>query len=307
MVVRDVAWLSRRQYAWNFLALIVFFALKLFKALIRVKTCKQCTRYVFAGFLLHISYQDTFIWCMECWIQSVVCNGPRTFVLFLLCNFAVVLLALEVLAMYLFQTITALTIMNRVLNFLGHIVFFASKLSHKVKAWKQASRYYFCNSNWCQVNAKNKFSRGNSDRGFFMSDPIDLSSNRISITNCRTAKANCWISKALIRLKHTNNALDMFLPGSCYTSHIKTLLSVLSGLWSVGFCQSSATDREYFSYSCYATLPSYDWPWKCLRCIFFRFHNCKYIVYFTFLYDYVYLIHVNVQVQVNSQQRIGAH
>ena len=107
--------------AWNFLALIVFFALKLFKALIRVKTYKQCTRYVFAGFLLHISYQDTFIWCMECWIQSVVFNGPRTLVIFLLCNFAVVLLALEVLAMYLFQTIT-LTILNRVLNFLVNLL-----------------------------------------------------------------------------------------------------------------------------------------------------------------------------------------
>ena len=53
-------------------------------------------------------------------------------------------------------------------------------------------------------------------------------------------------------MKHTNNALDMLLPGSCYTSHIKTLLF---GLWSVGFCQSSATDREYLSYSFYATLP----------------------------------------------------
>ena len=41
------------------------------------------------------------------------------------------------------------------------------------------------------------------------------------------------LSKALIRVKHTNNGLDMFLPGSCYTSHIKTPLSVLSGLWSV--------------------------------------------------------------------------
>ena len=123
--------------AWHFLALIVFFALKLFKAVIRVKTYKHRTRYVFAGFLLYISYQDTFIWCMECWIQSVVCNGPRTFVIFLLCNFAVVLLALEVLATYLFQTIT-LTILNRVLNFLGLIVFFALKLSRKVKAFSLA-------------------------------------------------------------------------------------------------------------------------------------------------------------------------
>ena len=43
-----------------------------------------------------------------------------------------------------------------------------------------------------------------------------------------------------------------------------------------------------------------------LAMYFFRFHNCKYIVYFTFFYDYVYLIHINVQVQVNSQQRIGS-
>ena len=43
-------------------------------------------------------------------------------------------------------------------------------------------------------------------------------------------KPGLKLSKALIRVKHTNNALGMFLPGSCYTSHIKTPLSVLSGL-----------------------------------------------------------------------------
>ena len=77
------------------------------------------------------------------------------------------------------------------------------------------------------------------------------------------------------------------------TSHIKTLLS---GLWSVGLCQSSATGREYLSNSFNATLPSYYWPWKCLWCIFYRFH--KYLVYFTFSYDDVYLIHINVKVEL---------
>lgn len=71
----------------------------------------------------------------------------------MLCNFAVVLLALEVLAMYLFQTIT-LTILNRVLNFLGLIVFFALKLSRKVKACSLAenrhnhfSKHFFFHNN----------------------------------------------------------------------------------------------------------------------------------------------------------------
>jgi len=111
-------------------------------------------------FFLHILYEDTFIWCMECWIQSVVCNGPRTFVIFLLCNFAVVLLALEVLAMYLFQTIT-LTIMNRVLNFLGLIVFFALKLSRKVKACSLAENRP--GDILLQRKTNNKFSSGDCD------------------------------------------------------------------------------------------------------------------------------------------------
>ena len=42
------------------------------------ETYKQCTQYAFARFLLHISYQDTFIWSMECWSLWSVCQSSAT-------------------------------------------------------------------------------------------------------------------------------------------------------------------------------------------------------------------------------------
>ena len=81
--------------------------------------------------------------------------------------FAVVLLALEVLAMYLFQTIT-LTIMNRALNFLGLIVFFALKLSRKVKACSLAENRP--GDILLQLKTNNKFSSGDCD--MLVSSPL---------------------------------------------------------------------------------------------------------------------------------------
>jgi len=186
-------------------------------------------------FFLHILYEDTFIWCMECWIQSVVCNGPRTFVIFLLCNFAVVLLALEVLAMYLFQTIT-LTIMNRVLNFLGLIVFFALKLSWNDKAYSLAEnrQIYLCNSYSCQVNTKNKFSRDHFDIAFSCQIlSTCLHNNRISIANWRVAKAKTdeYLKLSFLWNIQTIHWVCFYLV-LFHTSHIKTIKTLLSGLLS---------------------------------------------------------------------------
>ena len=107
--------------------------------------------------------------------------------------FVMHLLALEVLAMYLFQTIT-LTIMNRVLNFLGLIVFFALKLSRKVKACSLAENrpadIIFATQTDVESMLRINFRVVILTEDFLCQILSTCLHNRISIANCRTAKAD---------------------------------------------------------------------------------------------------------------------
>ena len=107
--------------------------------------------------------------------------------------FAVVLLALEELAMYLFQT-TTLTIMNRALNFLGLIVFFALKLSRKVKACSLAENrpadIIFTTQTDVKSMLRINFRVVILREDFLCQILSTCLHNRISIANCRTAKAD---------------------------------------------------------------------------------------------------------------------
>ena len=109
-------------------------------------------------------------------------------------------------------------------------------------------------------------------------------------------------------MKHTNNALDMFC--RVPVTHLISRHSYLSYLvYGVLYSVSRLQRTENISHILVMQLcRRITGPGSaCDVFFFFRFHNCKYVVYFTFLYDYVYLIHINVQDQVHSQQRIGAH
>ena len=139
-------------------------------------------------------------------------------------------------------------------------------------------------------DAYNNFSCGNSDREFLCEILLTCLHDRILITNWRAAKGKTdeYLKPSFVWNMQTMHSIFLCrVPFN--TSHIKTLLS---RLWSVGLCQSSAMGREYLLNSFNATLPSYYWPWKCLRCIFYRFH--KYLLYFTLSY----LIHINVKVEL---------